>query len=202
MSAATNPIHSAAARATSIPPASRPHRRLNVGILLSLLLANALAWLGSAPIDLPAVEPRLAPQIAAIRTNIISGQAAGQHFEIVITDQMAAEAVAWFLERHPNVPFSHPQVHIDAQGIHGSGLAYVLGLRTLVSGQARVSVSGGVPQVRLRSVNVAGASAPDFLLHAIEQEVSAQLGAAESLPVYITRLELEDGKLLVEGTYK
>ncbi len=195
MSAVTHP--------TPLQLVPRARRRLNAWILLVLLLANVLAWLGSAPVDLsPAVEPRLDPQIAAIREKLISGQAAGQHFEIVITDQMAAEAVAWFLQRHPNVPFSHPQVQIDARGIRGSGLAYVLGLRTQVSGQANVTVSNGVPQVRLQSVHVAGASAPDFLLSAIQQEVSAQLGAAQSLPVYITRLELGEGKLLVEGTYK
>lgn len=183
--------------------APRANRRLNVWILLALLLANGLAWLSSAPADLPpAVQPRLDPQIAEIREKIFSGQAVGEPFEIVITDQMASEAVAWFLARHPNVPFSHPQVQIDQHGITGRGLAYVLGLRTPVSGRAGVRVDQGVPQVTLQSINVAGAAAPDLLLNIIQQEVAAQLGAAQRLPVYITRLELGEGKLLVEGIYK
>jgi hypothetical protein len=181
----------------------RAQQRLNLWILLALLLSNGLAWLSSIPARLPpAVQPRLDPQIATIREKIFSGQAAGEHFEIVITDQMASEAVAWFLARHPNVPFSHPQVHIDAQGITGSGLAYMLGLRTPVSGRAGVAVRDGVPQVTLQSISVGGTAAPDFLLRAIQQEVSDQFGAAQSLPVYITRLELGEGELLVEGIYQ
>ncbi len=182
---------------------SRLRRYIHLWIALGLLLANGLAWLGATAAPLPPeVEPRLDPQIATIREKLWSGKASGEAFSIVITEQMAAEAVAWFLARHPEVPFSHPQVEIDSQGVTGRGLAHVFGLRTPVYGRASLTLRNGVPVVTIQAIGVAGATAPDFVMRAISAEVEAQFSQSQNLPVNLSRLELGQGTITVEGTFR
>lgn len=182
---------------------ARLRRLLHLWIALGLLLANGLAWARATAAPLPPeVEPRLDPQIAEIREKLWSGKAGGQAFQIVITEQMAAEAIAWFLERHPQVPFSHPQVEIDAHGVTGRGLAHVFGLRTPVYGRATLTVRNGVPVVTIQEVGIAGASVPDFVMQAISAEIEAQFSQSQNLPVKLKRLELGKGTITVEGVYR
>jgi hypothetical protein len=184
-------------------PSTRRTGRWNIVIALALLLSNGLAWVITAPTGFTAdVQPRLDPQIASIRDKIFSGQASGEHFEIVVTDQMASEAVAWFLARHPEVPFSHPRVRINPQGVTGSGTAYLMGLRTPVSGRAFITARNGLPVVQIQEISVAGAAAPDFILQATQKEFEAQLAQVQGFPVEISRVELGDGQMLVEGVYR
>ncbi len=176
---------------------------LNLWIALCLLAANGLAWWSAASaIDLLEVRPRLDPQIAAIREKLWSGTATGETFEIVITEQMAAEAIAWFLARHPEVPFKYPQVEIDPGGVTGRGLAEVFGLRTPVHGRASIHLREGLPVVTVQELGVASATAPSFVLSAIQSELASQLSIAQGWPVYINRLEMTDGAIIVEGVYK
>jgi len=182
-----------------------PHwlTRWNLWIAIALLLANGLAWLGTTSLELPAEpEPRLDPQIAKIREDLWSGEHKGEPFSITITEQMAEEAIAWFLDRHPEVPFSHPQVEINAQGVTGSGLAHIFGLRTSVYGRAAITLRDGVPVVTIQEIGVAGATIPDAVLAAIQAELETQFSASQRLPVNITRLEMGEGVIIVEGTYK
>jgi len=178
-------------------------RARNLWIALGLLLFNGLAWLGAASdADLVEVEPRLHPEIVAIREKLWSGEAAGEPFSIVLTEQMSAEGIAWFLARHPEVPFSHPQVEIDPQGVTGRGVAHVLGLRTPVHGRAGIALRDGTPVVTIQELGIAGATAPAFVLSAIQSEIEAQFDLSGRLPMYITRLELGEGTITVEGTFK
>ncbi len=182
---------------------SRLWRAKNLWIALLLLTANGLAWMNATSgEDLPQVEPRLHPEIAAIRENVWSGEASGEPFSIVITEQMAAEAVAWFLDRHSEVPFSHPQVHVDPDGVTGEGLAHVLGLRVRVHGRVSVELQDEVPVVTLQELGIAGATLPDFVIAVIQAELQAQFDLAGSLPIEVTRLELGEGTITVEGTYR
>jgi hypothetical protein len=182
--------------------------RLDLLLALALLLAAGIAafQLGQPEIDLeaafPQVEPRLDPQIIAIREKLYSGQAHGEHFSIVISDRSAAEAVTWFLSRHNNVPFSRPQVAFDPQGVTGSGLAYLFGVQTPVYGRAALYLQDGKPQVKLLNVAVGGAAAPQFVLQAVEAELQQQINAAQNLPFILTRLELHQGDILVEGIFQ
>ncbi len=178
-------------------------KSLNLWIALGLLLANGLAWWSAAStLDLPEVQPRLDPQIAAIRDKLWSGKSRGESFKIVITEQMAAEAIAWFLDRHPEVPFGYPQVKIDPGGVTGSGLAEVFGLRTPIYGRASIRLRDGLPVVTVQQLGVASATAPGFVLSAIQSELASQLNAAQRWPASINRLELTDGAIIVEGVYK
>lgn len=174
----------------------------NLWIALALLAANALAWIGASPVEtLPQVEPRLAPEIAEIRENIWSGKAAGETFSIVFTEQMAAEAVAWYLERHPNVPFSHPRVEIDPGGVTGAGLARLFGLRTPVHGRVQLGLEQGELSLRILELGIARARAPGFIVDALQDELARQVDLAQALPVTLTRLEFGDGIITVEGIY-
>lgn len=181
----------------------RFYRARNLWIALALLVANGLAWLSVRPAhSLPEVAPRLHPEIAAIREKVWSGEAGGETFRIVITDQMASEAVAWFLETHPSAPFSHPQVHFSPDGVTGEGLAHVLGMRIYASGRGTMVLEDGIPVVRIEEMGVAGARVPGALLDVVVAEAQAQFDLAANLPMRFTRLEMGEGTLLVEGVYR
>ena len=124
----------------------------------------------------------------------------GETFSVVVTDQMAMETVAWFIEPRPNLPFSHPQIEIHPDGVTGGGLVYFMGLRTPVLGQATIYLEDGKPQAIINEVGVAGTKAPAFVLEAIKQGqvVYDQM----SLPIEVTKLELREGEVLVEGVYR
>jgi len=176
---------------------------LNFWIALGLLLGNLFAWVSTAPATtLPPVEPRLDPQIARIRQNLWSGTHKGEPFSIVITEQMAAEAIAWFLERRPEVPFSHPQVEIDSHGVTGRGLVHLLGLRTPVYGRASLSLENGKPVVRLIDLGVAGAALPPAIVSSLQAQISGILNQSQNLPVELSRLEMGVGTITVEGVYR
>jgi hypothetical protein len=172
-------------------------------VLIVLLLANGWAWWASASTgDGAVVQPRLEPKIAEIRQKIIDGSAAGERFEIVVTDQSVSEGIAWFLEKHPNIPFSQPQVRIHPDGVEGSGVVTAFGLRTPVSGKAALGIENGRPVVTILWLRLAGLPAPGGILQAVQQEAEAQLSKSQNLPVEVTRLELREGEALIEGVYR
>jgi len=84
------------------------------------------------------VVPRLEPDLAALREKLREGGHGGEPFAVEITDQEAAETIAWYLEGHPNVPFRDPQVSIRPEGVTAEGVAEVLGLRIGLSGRAAI----------------------------------------------------------------
>ena len=178
-------------------------RRQNFWIVLGLLLANIFAWGRELTAQaLPEVTPRLDPQLVEIREKVWSGEASGETFSILVTEEMASEAMAWFLEQHPEIPFSHPQVEFDPQGATGRGLVHLFGLRTPVYGRVRIWVEDGRPGVEIVDVGVAGATAPDFLLDAVQGELQTQIQAAQNLAVILTRIELGQGYTIIEGVYR
>ncbi len=179
-------------------------RARNVGIVLALLLANGWAWWNAAAsMDLPEVEPRLSPEMQVMWDKIQAGQSAGQPFSITLTDQQAAEGVAWFLSRHPEVPFSHPQVRTDPAGISAYGVVHMFGLSTKVYGRASVGLRDGLPQVAVEEVGVAGLILPQWMLDAIRNELRGPLDFSRyDLPISFSRLELGEGTITGEGVYR
>lgn len=172
-------------------------------IALLLLVFNGLAWLNAAPVvSLPEYEPRLAPEIAELREKIWSGEHSGEIFQITFTDQSASEAVAWFLAKHPEIPFSHPQVTFTPQGITGRGLIHLLGLRTEVYGNVGVVLSDGLPVITINEIGVAGAKAPTIVVNTITNELNKQVDAINRMPVILRHLKLLDGELVLEGVFK
>lgn len=176
-------------------------RRKNGLIALVLLIANAFAWFSVASrVELVEAAPILHPEIAEIRAHWQARDAVGETFRVVVTDQMAMETVAWFIEPRTNLPFSHPQIEIHPDGVTGGGLVYFAGMRTPVYGRASIYLEDGKPQAIVEEVGVAGTKAPGFVLAAIKQgqAVYDQM----SLPIEVTNLELREGEVLVEGVYR
>lgn len=177
---------------------------LNFWFALILLLANGAMWAyalapqGSAV----QVEPRLEPDLADLRTRLREGGHSGEPFTIEITDQEAAETIAWYLEPRPNVPFAEPQVFITPQGVSAKGVAEVAGLRVGVSGRAIIVLKDGVPTITLADLDVAGVAVPGFVHNTIQSEIDAQFALAQNLPIVIDELILEEGKATVRGTIR
>lgn len=180
-------------------------RRRHFWITIILILGNGLAWNAAVSTNLPEPEPILAPEIAEIRDNWRSGEASGETFSVVVTDQMGAEAIAWFLERYPEIPFSHPQVEFSPDGVvTGRGLATLLGVRTPVFGRVSVRLIDQVPKATLEEIGVASATAPPFMVNALRAEIDRQQQRFKvgALPIVITNIEFREGEVLVEGIYR
>ncbi len=173
-------------------------------IALALLAANGLAWTYALVPEGPAVKvaARLEPDIADLRERLIEGGHGGEPFSLEITELEAAETIAWYLKRHPNVPFRDPQVFIDTEEIAAKGVAEIAGLRVGLTGRADIALLDGVPTVSLADLDVAGVAVPGFVQSSIQAEINAQFGLAENLPLIIDELVLEEGKATVRGTIR
>jgi hypothetical protein len=173
----------------------------NFWFALVLLVANGAAWAyalapeGSAV----AVEPRLDPDLANLRQRLIEGGHGGESFTVEVTDVEAAETIAWYLARHPRIPFGEPQVTIAPEGITATGVAEVVGLRVWLQGKARITLRDGVPDVTLADLDVGGVAVPAFVQRRIQAEIDAQFALAQNLPVTIEEFSLEAGKATVRG---
>lgn len=173
-------------------------------VLTLLLLANGLAWASVlAPGEVRVVEPRLEPDLAALREHLIEGGHSGEPFTVVVTNQEAEETIAWYLDRHPRVPFANPRVEIHPEVIEAWGEANVAGLRVGLHGRVRIVLQDGVPVVTVKDLGMAGLSVPGFVRRRIQQEVDAQFNLdPQRFPVIIARFELTEGQAIVEGTIR
>ena len=173
----------------------------NLWIALVLLVANGAAWVYALAPEGPAVEvqPRLAPDVAALRDRLGEGSHSGELFTVEITDQEAAETIAWYVSRNPQIPFREPQVFITPAGITAKGVAEIAGLRVGVSGRADIELRDGIPIVTLEDLDVAGVAVPGFVQNRIQSEIDAQFRLAQDLPLIIDELDLEEGRAKVQG---
>lgn len=182
----------------------RTLKSLSFWFALVLLAANGAAWAYALAPQGPAVEVqgRLEPGLADLRDRLIEGGHSGEPFKLEITDQEAAETIAWYLERHPRIPFDEPQVFITVQGVAAKGVAEIAGLRVALTGRAHIVLHDGVPSVTLRDLDVAGVAVPGFVRERIQAEIDAQFSLAQDLPVLIEAFVLEEGKATVQGTIR
>jgi hypothetical protein len=173
-------------------------------IALVLLTANGLAWAYALAPEDPAlvVEPRLEPDLADLRQRLIEGGHGGEPFRIEITNQEATETIAWYLDRHPSIPFRDPQVFIEPDGVAARGVAEIAGLRVGLSGKAYIELLDGVPVVRLGDLDVGGVAVPGVVQDRIQAEIDAQFSLAQDLPLIIDELVLEAGVATVQGTIR
>ncbi len=174
---------------------------LNFWIALVLLAANGAAWVYALAPAGPAVQvdPRLELDMAALRQKLNEGGHGGEPFTVEVTDQEAAETIAWYLEAHPNVPFRDPQVFIRPDGVTAEGVAELLGLRIGLSGRAAIRLRDGVPLVTLEDLHLAGVAVPGFVRDRIQAEVDAQFSLAQNLPLIIDDIKLEKGRATISG---
>lgn len=177
---------------------------LNFWFAFLLLLANGAAWSYALSPQGPvsAVEAHLEPDLAALRERLIEGGHGGEPFRVEVTNQEAAESIAWYLQRHPNIPFGEPQVFITPGGILARGVAQIAGLRVGLTGSADLELRDGVPYVTLVNLDVAGVAVPGFVQARIQDEIDAQFALAQDLPVQIDEWLLEEGTAMVRGTIR
>jgi hypothetical protein len=171
---------------------------------LVLLIANGMAWTYALMPGGPAVEvqPVLEPDIAELRDRLIEGGHSGEPFSLEVTDQEAAETIAWYLSRHPTIPFGEPQVIIGPDGVSAKGVAQIAGLRVGLTGRAELELRDGVPIVTLGDLDVAGVAVPGFVRDRIQAEIDSQFDLAQDLPLIIEEVMLEEGKATVWGTIR
>ena len=124
----------------------------------------------------------------------------GETYSEVFTDEMAEEIAAWVLEAYPELPFKEPQIAIHEDGIVCSGVIEIWGMDVEASGQVSVFVEGGKLNGKIEEIEVAGMRVPGLLLNAIDDVRSLYDGAEWEIEV--TKVELREGELLVEGEYK
>ncbi|OQY18528.1 MAG: hypothetical protein B6I34_10625 [Anaerolineaceae bacterium 4572_32.1] len=172
--------------------------------LALLLIANGIAWagaLGSGEVRF--IKACLEPDLAALRERLGEGGHSGEPFTVVVTNQEAEETIAWYLERHPRVPFASPRVEIHQDTIEAWGEANVAGLRVGLHGRARIVLWEGMPVVTVEDLGMAGLSVPGFVRRRIQQEIDAQFSLdPATFPVLISRFELREGQAIVEGTIR
>jgi hypothetical protein len=173
-------------------------------IALLLLVANGLAWAYALAPEAGAVqvEPRLAPDIADLRDRLVEGGHSGEPFTVHVTDQEAAQTIAWYLNGRPRIPFREPQVSFTPGRIIAQGVAEIAGLRVGLTGEALIELRDGVPYVSLGDLDVAGVAVPGFVRDRIQAEIDAQFRLAEDLPLVIDELVLGDGEATVRGTIR
>jgi hypothetical protein len=173
-------------------------------IALALLVANGVAWSYALAPEGPAVvvAPRRAPDIVDLQGRLAEGGHSGEAFIVEVTEQEVAETIAWYLNRHPRIPFREPQVFITSRGVSATGVAEIAGLRVGLTGRAAIQLREGVPFVTLEDLDVAGVAVPGFVQDRIQAEVDAQFSLAQDLPLIIDELVLEEGKASVQGTIR
>jgi hypothetical protein len=173
-------------------------------IALALLVANGVAWSYALAPEGPAVvvEPRRALGIIDLQERLAEGVHSGEPFTVEITEQEVAETIAWYLNRHPRIPFREPQVFITPGGVSANGVAEIAGLRVGLTGRAAIQLRDGVPFVTLEDLDVAGVAVPRFVKDRIQSEVDAQFSLAQDLPLIIDELVLEEGSATVRGTIR
>lgn len=184
------------------------HRALrspHLYIALILTVANILAWTVALrpAIPLYQAQPILEPDLADLRARLIEGGHSGETFELHITDREAADTIAWFLDRHSEVPFRDPQIAFHPGEIEAWGVATVLGLRLSIHGRATMRLEDGIPIVHLTQLGVAGAPVPGFVLQAIQDAVYRQVDLSNRpLPVAFTSLEIREGEMVATGVIR
>jgi hypothetical protein len=180
-------------------------RPINLWIALALLVANGLAWTTAMEPSGPvyAVEPVLEPSLDDLRTRLWEGTHHGEQFELSVTDQEAAESIAWFLSNHPEIPFRHPRIAFHSGEVEAWGEVDVLGLQLSIHGRSTMVLKNNIPVVTLTDVEVAGAPVPDFVLQAIQDAVYEQVDLSNrELPVIFETLELWENEAVASGTIR
>lgn len=146
------------------------------------------------------IEPRLSAQLAELRERLKAGTHRGDTFEVTVTNRELEEAIAWYLERHPDIPFGNPQVSIDPDAIEARAETQLCSMRLPISGRASVFLHDGVPIVAVEHLQMGKAGLPDFILLQIEDQLNKRLTMREEdLPVTLQEVELEEGQLSVRG---
>ncbi|MGB8646633.1 MAG: hypothetical protein WCF84_15440 [Anaerolineae bacterium] len=165
----------------------------------ALIAANLYAWATVTAPPPHIVEAVRAPQIVQLLDHIQSGNHSGETWEITLTELEAEQTITWYLQRYPQIPFAHPQVKITPDYVQGEGDATIAGLRVHVGGSAQITISNGLPVVKIIDLNL---PLPPPIRTALENELQSQLHRADALPVRFSSAEWRQGEVTVRGVIR
>ena len=170
-----------------------PQPKLLQGLVLLIMVG--LVW-SLSQVSLAAAET------AAVENQISSSARvwADEPYSQVFTNDMAQELAVWVLETYPDLPFKEPQVQIHEDGIDCSGVVEILGMDVAASARILVFLEGGKVNGQIEALHVAGIKMPRLLQNALGDVRDYYEDVAWE--IVVTKVELREGELLVEGTYK
>ena len=149
------------------------------------------------------VRPWMSEQLAQLRESVETGTHEGESFELIVTDSDVEEALAWYAEQHPGVPFHEVRIRINPDGVELSGEVRLGTLQTQVTGRADVYMQDGVPLLAIDELSIGKARLPDFIRFQLEDQLNGQLMLrGDELPLIIEEMELQEGQLAVRGTIR
>ena len=166
-----------------------------------LLIVHILIWCaGVGQMPVAAAEAGSLPDVFENQHSRPLRIWVGEKYSQVFTNEMAEEIAAWVLEAYPDLPFSDPHVEIHEDGIKCSGVVEILGIDVAASGRVSVFLEGGKVNGRIEEIHVAGIQMPGLLMGAID-DVRGLYDEA-SWDIVVTKVELREGEMLVEGDYR
>jgi len=174
---------------------------LNTFIALALIVAALFSWVNvlqsqATPHTVAAIRD---PEVVALLEYIRSGEHSGETWEVTLSELEAEQTITWYLQKYPQIPFSHPQVEITPAYVAGEGDAVIAGLRVHVGGKARITLKDGLPVVEILALSI---PVPASIRQALEAEIQRQLKRADLLPVRFTSAEWKEGEVVVRGVIR
>ena len=188
---------------------------LALDLLFSLALAGAAAYFITRPpasvrdLPPPATSLEKAQALEAKLDEFARGlEQAGERtpLSLVITEDEAssliARELARFQEENPEaIPFQidSPRVLFREGKVIATAFIDIQGFRPQVAVEARVSAQAGQPKIDIERIDLGRIPFP--LLGLLQDYIGQALQALETeeLPLEVERVEITDGKLLLEG---
>jgi hypothetical protein len=146
------------------------------------------------------VEPRLSTHLTELKELLDAGTHHGEPFEVTLTNRELGEAVAWYLQRLPDVPFDNPQLSIDPDAIEARVETRLGKMRLPATARGWPFVQDGRPLVTVETLKFGSAGLPDSILFLVEDQLNKNLTIrGGDLPVILDEVELGEGQLTVRG---
>ncbi len=146
------------------------------------------------------IEARLSPQLRQLFERLRDRTHHGETFELTLTNMELAEAIVWYLRRHPELPFANPQVSIEPDAIEAQVETRLGKMSFAVSARIDVVVHNGIPRVGLEQLRVGKADLPGSILFHVDDQLKQNLAVrGGDLPLMLEQLVPEEGQLRVRG---
>jgi hypothetical protein len=176
-----------------------------VGSVAIFLGAVAFAMLATPTGQPPKFTPVPVSTAAAARfdTKIATVQNATGPTTIEVDEEEATSKVATLLASEPNAPaVAEPQVAFRDGKVYLSGVTTDTPIKVNFLITARVEVADGKPKVIVENVEAGRFPVPGALRSQVDDLVAQQERLLGDLPIYVTEVQILDGKLVVTGQQK
>jgi hypothetical protein len=179
-------------------------RAIGLIVVLNLLLGLGLFAIRSPWRQPPEaiVPPVLPPQIQQLQHRVQTG-AAGESYDLTLTDAELTAAAAYYVATQPDVPFDRVQVAVANDKITVNAVTKGLAVAAPVRVIGTFSASGGIPYTSLEDVSLGDVGLPAFARDRIVAEANRSLDfSRKDLPVTVESVDLRAGGLTIRGHVK